>query len=80
MAFSEYLNFTTLESGINVALQLLIFGLFSRGYGLIPDFIVEGKNGATIILFDKFSRGLRLFKGVRLFQTLEYQVQVKAWD
>ena len=24
------------------------------------------------ILFDKFSRGLRLFKGVRLFQTLEY--------
>ena len=30
----------TLESGINVALQLLIFWLFSRGYGLIPDFIV----------------------------------------
>ena len=25
-----------------------------------------------IILFAKFSRGLRLFKGVRLFQTLEY--------
>ena len=24
-----------------------------------------------IILFAKFSRGLRLFKGVRLFQTLE---------
>ena len=25
-----------------------------------------------IILFANFSRGLRLFKGVRLFQTLEY--------
>ena len=31
---------STLESGINVALRLLIFRLFSRGYGLIPDFIV----------------------------------------
>ena len=30
----------TLESGINVALRLLVFRLFSRGYGLIPDFIV----------------------------------------
>ena len=30
----------TLESWTNVALQLLIFWLFSRGYGLIPDFIV----------------------------------------
>ena len=30
----------TLESGINVALQLLFFWLFSRGYGLILDFIV----------------------------------------
>ena len=29
----------TLESGINVPLRLLIFWLFSRGYGLIPDFI-----------------------------------------
>ena len=29
----------TLESGINIALRLLIFTLFSRGYGLIPDFI-----------------------------------------
>ena len=27
----------TLESGINVALRLLIFGNFSRGYGLITD-------------------------------------------
>ena len=27
----------TLESGINVALRLLIFGFFSRGYGLITD-------------------------------------------
>ena len=33
-------NIHTLESGINVALRLLIFWLFSRGYGLIPDFIV----------------------------------------
>ena len=29
----------TLESGINIPLGLLIFWLFSRGYGLIPDFI-----------------------------------------
>ena len=29
----------TLESGINVALRLLIFWLFSKGYGLIPDSI-----------------------------------------
>jgi hypothetical protein len=28
-----------LESGINIALRLLIFWLFSRGYGLIPDSI-----------------------------------------
>ena len=30
---------STLESGINVSLCLLIFWLFSRGYGLIPDSI-----------------------------------------
>ena len=35
-----YFVMCTLESGINVALRLLIFWLFSRGYGLIPDFIV----------------------------------------
>ena len=29
----------TLKSGINVPLRLLIFWLFSMGYGLIPDFI-----------------------------------------
>ena len=28
---------TTLESVINIALRLLIFGIFSRGYGLITD-------------------------------------------
>ena len=34
-------NFSpTLESGINIALPLLIFWLFPRGYGLIPDCIV----------------------------------------
>ena len=27
----------TLESGLNVPLCLLIFGFFSRGYGLITD-------------------------------------------
>ena len=27
----------TLESGINIALRLLIFGIFSRAYGLITD-------------------------------------------
>ena len=30
---------STLESGINVPLHLLIFWLFTRGYDLIPDFI-----------------------------------------
>ena len=43
--FSESLDFSerilevliTLESGINVPLRLLIFGIFSRGYGLITD-------------------------------------------
>ena len=30
---------TTLESGINIALRLLIFLNFSKGYGLIPDSI-----------------------------------------
>ena len=29
----------TLESGINIPLRLIIHSLFSRGYGLIPDFI-----------------------------------------
>ena len=29
----------TLESGINIVLRLLFFRIFSRGYGLIPDFI-----------------------------------------
>ena len=28
---------TTLESGINIPLRVLIFGIFSRGYGLITD-------------------------------------------
>ena len=27
----------TLDSGINIPLRLLIFGIFSRGYGLITD-------------------------------------------
>ena len=31
---------STLESGINIAVRLLIFWLFSSGYGLIPDFIL----------------------------------------
>ena len=34
--------------------------------------VVQGMNGATLILFAKIFQGLRLFKGVRLFQTLEY--------
>ena len=34
----KYVNFIhTLESGINVPLRLLIFGIFSRGYVLITD-------------------------------------------
>ena len=33
------MQMSTLESGINIALRLLIFWLFSRGYGLIPDSI-----------------------------------------
>ena len=34
-----HIDLHTLESGINIALRLLIFWLFSRGYGLIPDSI-----------------------------------------
>jgi hypothetical protein len=34
-----FMEQNTLESGINVALRLLIFWHFSRGYGLIPDSI-----------------------------------------
>ena len=30
---------STLESGINIAIRLIIFRLLSRGYGLIPDSI-----------------------------------------
>ena len=32
-----FINIVTLESGINIPLSLLIFGIFSRGYGLITD-------------------------------------------
>ena len=51
------ISLSTLESGINIALRLLIFWLFSRGYAYS---------------FCQIFQGLRLFKGLRLFQTLEY--------
>ena len=38
--YSCWVECSILESGINILLRLLIFWLFSRGYGLIPDFIV----------------------------------------
>ena len=48
----------TLESGINVLLRLLIFGIFSRGYGLIMDLCIRLET-----LLRKFAH----FKGLRLF-------------
>ena len=70
----------TLESGINVPLCLLIFGIFSRCYGLNTDLkylkfttyirlhILRG----YIYSFCQIFQRLRLFKGLRLFRTLEY--------
>ena len=46
---------TTLESGKNLLLCLLIFGIFSRGYGLITDLDLN--------FLHKFAH----FKGLRLF-------------
>ena len=53
---SSHLHLPTLESGINVPLRLLIFGIFSRGYGLITDL-------KDLILLHKFAN----FKGILLF-------------
>ena len=64
----------TLESGINVPLHLIFFWLFSRGYGLILDFIepisIRYKWGYAFS-FCQIFQGLRLFQGVRLFRSLE---------
>ena len=66
----------TLESGINIPLLLLIFGIFSRGYGLFTD--LKDLNFTTHILrgyiysFCQIFQRLRLFKGLHLFRTLEY--------
>ena len=35
--FRKEIFLLTLDSGINIPLRLLIFGIFSRGYGLITD-------------------------------------------
>ena len=47
---------STLESGINIPTRLLIFGIFSRGYGLIKDL-------KDLNLLHKFAH----FKGLCLF-------------
>ena len=68
----------TLESGINVPLCLLIFGIFSRCYGLITDLILKIYYIRLHILrgyiysFCQIFQRLRLFKGLHLFRTLEY--------
>jgi hypothetical protein len=72
-------NSDTLESGINIALRLLIFRLFFQGLrpysGLHRDYLnstsIRYKWGYTYS-FRHFFQGLCLFKGLRLFQTLEY--------
>ena len=65
LCLKEKVNFcynwtnSTLESGINIPLRLLIFWLFSRGYGLIPDsikpiLVVWGKDGANLFFLPIF--------------------------
>ena len=84
----------TLESGINIALRLLIFWFYSRGYGLIPDSIepilVLGINGAMLILFAKFSGAMviqgatfipnsRVLPSDRTFNILKLGVGTHNW-
>ena len=59
---------TTLDSGINVALRLLIFWLFSRSD--FSSISIRYKWGYAYS-FCQIFQGLCLFKGLRLFQTLE---------
>ena len=75
---------TTLDSGINIGVRLLIFDFFPGATSLLKR--VNHKKKSEILLFDEvgyvFSRGyvycfsqmfqgLRLFKGLRLFRSLE---------
>ena len=95
----------TLDSGINVGVRLLIFGLFSSGYMLIKwfffyffllfffvslgyvlknQFICHFKGGYAysrgyIYCFCQMFQGLCLFKGVRLFRSLEYAVNSNTY-
>ena len=73
---------STLESGINIPLRLLIFGFFSRGYGLIAD--LKNLNftaqvcifqGATFILFVSNLPETTFFQGATLIpeSRLEYE-------
>ena len=66
----------TLDSGINIGVHLLIFGLFSRGYV----FTREG-NAYFISKYPQFDGigdayfkgfGVTFIPGLRLFQSLEY--------
>ena len=74
-----HLEISTLESGINIPLRLLIFGIFFQGlwsyYGLkrlkfyyISLHILRG----YVYSFCQIFQRQRLFKGLRLFVTLEY--------
>jgi hypothetical protein len=56
----EFFMICTLESGINIPLRLLIFGFFSRSYGLIPDSIVLIYVAEVLDKY-KVSMGLCLF-------------------
>ena len=74
----------TLDSGINIGVGLLTYGFFSRGYGLFKEsnplkksenllFDVVGYvfPRGYVYCFCQIFQGLCLFKGVRLFRSLE---------
>ena len=72
----KYKYILSLESGINVPLHLLIFGIFSRGYSLITDL----KDYISLqILMSYVYSFCQIFQKLfilRLFRTLEYCIVV----
>ena len=67
------LKITTLDSGINIGVRLLIF---EKKNEKRPQCLVWCKNELKFWCWNFIGGGLRLFKGVRLFQSLEYVQQL----